>query len=266
MEKTVLKIENLLTREFFTSLIVILLSILIYNAISYLFEKGEEKLDLKIFTGKRSQTYLKLTRSIIRSIFVLVTILIVLDIYGVDVNSALTGVGIFGVILGFALQDWFKDIVRGGNIISDNYFSVGDIIKYHDSIAKVLVIGLKSTRVQDLDNDNIITIANRNIEEVEIISHVLLVNVPMSYELPLSKAEETINHIIDAIKKIEHVEDCIYTGVYNLNDSSISYRLKISVDPLYRLKTRKIILRTILDVMEKDGIQVPYNQLDIHNK
>ena len=209
---------------------------------------------------------MKLTKSIIRNLFIIITILIILDIYGVDVNSALTGVGIAGVILGFALQDWFKDIIRGGSIITDNYFSVGDVIKYHDSIGKVLVIGLKSTRIQDLDNDNIITIANRNIEEVEIISHVLLVNVPMSYELPLSKAEATIDHIMEAIKKLEHVEDCIYTGVYNLNDSSVSYRLKISVDPLNRLKTRKIILRTVLDVMEKNGIQVPYNQLDIHNK
>ena len=128
----------------------------------------------------------------------------------------------------------------------------------------MLIIGLKSTRIQDLDNDNIITIANRNIEEVEIVSHILLINVPMSYELPLSKAEKTIDNIMDAIKKLENVEDCIYTGVYNLNESSISYRLKIKCNPEYRLKT--IILRTVLDVMEKDGVQVPYNQLDIHNK
>ena len=266
METSSFKLENIVNQQFFTSIIVIIVSILIYSAINFVFTKSEDKLDLKVFTGKRSKTYLKLIRSIIRNLFIVITLLIVLDVYGVDVNSALTGVGIFGVIMGFALQDWFKDIIRGGSIISDNYFSVGDIIKYHDSIGKVLVIGLKSTRIQDLDNDNIITIANRNIEEVEIISHVLLVNVPMSYELPLSKAEETINHIIEAIKKLEKVEDCIYTGVYNLNDSSVSYRLKISCDPEYRLKTRKIILRTILDVMEKDGIQVPYNQLDIHNK
>ncbi len=261
-----IKLDNILNAQFVTSLIVIVVSILIYSAINFVFTKSEDKLDLKVFTGKRSKTYLKLTKSIIRNLFIVVTLLIVLDVYGVDVNSALTGVGIMGVILGFALQDWFKDIIRGGSIISDNYFSVGDIIKYHDSIGKVLVIGLKSTRIQDLDNDNIITIANRNIEEVEIISHVLLVNVPMSYELPLSQAEKTISNIIDAIKQLENVENCIYTGVYNLNDSSISYRLKISCDPEYRLKTRKIILRTILDVMEKDGVQVPYNQLDIHNK
>ena len=266
MNKFNIPLDKILTEQLFASLIVVLGSILLYSAINFIFKKSEKRLDSKLFSGKRSKTYIKLTKSIVRNLFIIITILIILDIYGVDVNSALTGVGIAGVILGFALQDWFKDIIRGGSIITDNYFSVGDVIKYHDSIGKVLVIGLKSTRIQDLDNDNIITIANRNIEEVEIISHILLVNVPMSYELPLSKAEATIDHIIEAIKKLEHVEDCIYTGVYNLNDSSVSYRLKISVDPLYRLKTRKIALRAILDVMEKDGIQVPYNQLDIHNK
>lgn len=153
MEKIVKFFQNVQTEQIITSFIVIFLSILFYNAITYIFTKSEEKLDVKIFTSKRGKTYLKLIKSIIRNIFIVVTLLIVLSINGVDVNSALTGVGIFGVILGFALQDWFKDIIRGGSIISDNYFSVGDIIKHHDSIGKVLVIGLKSTRIQELGGD-----------------------------------------------------------------------------------------------------------------
>jgi len=266
MEKITSFFKDVQTERILTSLIVIILSILFYKTIIFIFTKGEDKLDIKLFTSKRGKTYLKLFKSTVRNVFIVVTLLIVLSINGVDVNSALTGVGIFGVILGFALQDWFKDIIRGGSIISDNYFSVGDIIKYNNSIAKVLVIGLKSTRIQDLDNDNIITIANRNIEEVEIISNIIIVDVPMSYELPLSKAEDVISQIITAIKEIEHVEDCIYTNVSNFNDSSISYRLKVMCNPEFRLKTRKTALRTILSVMEQNNIQVPYNQIDIHNK
>ena len=266
MEKIVEFFQNVQTEKISTSIIVVFLSILFYNAITYIYTKSEDKLGIKVFTSKRGKTYLKLVKSIIRNIFIVVTLLIVLSINGVDVNSALTGVGIFGVILGFALQDWFKDIIRGGSIISDNYFSVGDIIKYHDSIGKVLIIGLKSTRIQDLDNDNIITIANRNIEEVEIVSKVIIVDVPMSYELPLSKAEVVIEQIVESIKKIEHVEDCIYTYVSNFNESSISYRLKIVCNPEFRLKTRKTALRTILSVMEHNNVQIPYNQIDIHNK
>ena len=88
----------------------------------------------------------------------------------------------------------------------------------------------------------------------------------MAYELPLSKAENVIVQIMDAIKKIEHVEECIYTYISNFNDSSISYRLRIICNPEYRLKTRKTALRAILSVMEENNIQIPYNQIDVHNK
>ena len=266
MEKHNIFLEYILNQQFLTSIIVVAISILLYSAINYIFSKSEDKLHLKVFTGKRSKTYLRLLRSVIRNLFIVITLLIILDIYGIDMNSALTGVGIMGVILGFALQDWFKDIIRGGSIISDNYFSVGDVIKYHDSLGKVLIIGLKSTRIQDLDNGNIITIANRNIEEVEIVSKIILIDVPMSYELPLSKSESIVDKIVDEVKEIENVEECTYTGVQGLNESSISYRLRVMCNPEYRPKVRKAVLRTILDVMEANGVNVPYNQLDIHNK
>ena len=54
------------------------------------------------------------------------------------------GLGILGVIFGLAIQDWLKDIIRGSSILSDNYFAVGDVVKYKDIEGKVLVIEIKT--------------------------------------------------------------------------------------------------------------------------
>ena len=76
----------------------------------------------------------------------------------------LAGVGIVSVIIGLAIQDALKDIIRGFSILSEEYFSVGDVVTYGDITGKVLVLGLKTTKIKDISTENIISIANRNIE------------------------------------------------------------------------------------------------------
>jgi len=255
--------EKIWKMQFLNSLIIIILSIILYKMLTYFLEKSEEK---NTFSSKKGRTYLKLIKSIIRYVFAIITILIVLQLNGIDVSSVLTGVGILGVIFGLAIQDWLKDIIRGSSILSDNYFVVGDIVKYKDIEGKVLVIGLKTTKIQELKTGNILSIANRNIEEIEVVSKIIHIDIPMPYEVPLDKAEKAISDINSAIKKNDNVEDIRYIGVNDLADSSIKYLIEIICNPVYKLQVRRDALRSILDEMAKNNISVPYNQIDVHQK
>ena len=259
-------LENIWNMKILNSIAIILLSIIIYKSIAYFLTKSEEKSKSKLFTSNKGKTYVKLTKSVIRYIFIILTILVVLQINGVDVTSVLTGVGILGAVFGLAIQDWIKDVIRGSSIISDDYFSVGDIIKYRDIEGKVLVIGLKTTKIQDLKTNNIISIANRKIEEVEIVSNVIYVRIPMPYEIKLESAEKTVDDVLKLIKKNDNVDDARYMGVTEFADSSIEYLLEVSCNPKYKLQVRRDSLKSILKGLEKNNIQIPYTQIDIHNK
>lgn len=259
-------IEKILNRQVVSSIIIVIINFLIYKFIYIFLTQSEKKGESKLFAGKRGKTYIKLTKSIIRYVFIIVTVLIILKVNGVDVSSALTGVGLVGVIFGLAIQDWLKDIIRGSSIISDNYFSVGDIIKYKDIEGKVLVIGLKTTKIQDLKNNNVISIANRNIEEVEVVSNIVHIEVPMPYELPISKAEKAIDNIIELVKKNDNVNNCKYVGVTELGSSSINYLLEIDCNQHFKRQVKRDALRSVLIGLENNKIEVPYTQIDIHNK
>ena len=248
------------------SIIVIAISVILYKIVVYIFEKSEEKAKIKLFTSTKGKTYIKLFRSILRYIFIIITILIVLQIYGINVNSILAGVGIFGVVFGLAIQDWLKDIIRGSSIISDNYFEVGNVIKYNNIEGKVLVIGLKTTKIQELKTGNIISIANRNINEAQIVSHFNYIKVPMPYDVPLDKAEKAILDIVNLVKNNKDTLNCTYVGVSELADSSIDYLLKVECNPINKLQVRRDCLRSILVGLEKHHIEVPFTQIDIHNK
>ena len=248
------------------SIIVIIISVILYKIIEYIITKGEKRDNIGLFASNKRKTYLKLIKSIIRSIFIIVTVLIILQINGINVNSALTGVGIVGVIFGLAIQDWLKDIIRGSSILSDGYFEVGNIVKYKDIEGKVLVIGLKTTKIQELSTNNIVSIANRNIEEISVVSQFVYVKIPMPYEVPLVRAERVIEKITNLIKQNDNVNDCKYLGVNEFADSSILYLLQIDCNQQFKLQVRRDALRSILRELEKNKIEIPYTQIDIHNK
>ncbi len=256
--------SNALHSKIFNSIVVIILSFLLYRFVSYFF--SDKNKGLKLFTSNRSKTYLRLIRSVVRYLFIMITILILLQINGINVSSMLAGVGIAGVIFGFAIQDVLKDITKGFDIISDQYFQVGDVIKYKGMEGKVLAIGLKCTKVKDIKTFNVVSISNRNIEEVEIVANFIDVFIPLPYELNVSKAELIIDEIVAEAKKLSNVDDSEYKGVSKLDDSSINYHLRVNCNPINKLQTNRDVLRTILFVLEKHGISVPYKQIDIHNK
>ncbi len=110
-----------------------------------------------------------------------------MQLLGFNVSSLIAGLGVVSVIAGLALQDALKDIIMGFNIIVDNYFSVGDIIKIGDVEGKVIELGVKSTKLKDVNNDNIFVIANRNISQSLRLSDQLVVDVPVSYDEPTEK-------------------------------------------------------------------------------
>ena len=259
-------LENGWITRIVSSIVIIIISIVVYKGVIYLISKGEEKSKIKVFTSNKGKTYLKLVKSVIRSIFIILTILIVLQVNGINVSSVLAGVGIFGVVFGLAIQDWLKDIIRGSSIISDDYFTVGDIVKYKDMEGKVLVIGLKTTKIKNIRTGNVVSIANRNIDEVEVVSNLVHVKIPMPYEVKVEKAEKAVDDIIDLIKKNKEVNSCKYMGVTELDDSCIEYLLEIECNVEKRLQVRRDTLRAILVGLEKNGIEVPYNQIDVHNK
>lgn len=265
MENVKVLLENVWYIKIINSVVIILLSIAIYRGVVYFFNKGEEKNKSKIFKSNKGKTYIKLIRNLTRYVFIIITILILLQANGINVSSVLAGVGILGAVFGLAIQDWLKDIIRGSSIISDNYFSVGDIIKYKNIEGKVLLIGLKTTKIQDLKTSNIISIANRNIEEVEIVSKYIYIKIPMPYEVPIERAEKTIDEIVETIKHNNNVNDCRYLGVNELADSSIQYLLEINCNQQFKLQVKRDALRAVLLVFANDNMEVPYTKITIYN-
>ena len=248
------------------SIIAVIICFAIYKVILIVLKKIEKGYANSDKESKKGSTYFRLFKSTLRYVFFIGVVLLLLQVNGVDLTSLFAGLGIVSVIVGLALQDWLKDIIRGSSILSDGYFAVGDVVNYNGQEGEVLVIGLKTTKIKLLKNQNIVSIANRKIEEIEKVSKEIYINVPFSYTVSLEEAEKVIQVIVDAVKENENVINCRYVAVNEITTSLANYYINVTCEPKYKLQVRRDAQRTILEQFEKYNIKVPFTQLDIHQK
>lgn len=258
-------INNIWVQRAFWTAIIIIVSVIIYNIISHIL-KARERRKSKLLTNKKSKTYSRMLRSIIRYTIIILDALIILQIFGVDVSSMLAAAGIASVIIAFAIQDALKDIIRGFDIVSDNYYNVGDIVKIGTVEGKVLAVGLKTTKIHDIVTGNMVSIANRNIVEAEVMAGVIDLDIPLPYELELETAEKVLQEIAADLNKRENIEIAEYRKITNFSESSMDYRIRVVGDPALRLQNRRDCLDAIAHALAKHHISIPYPQMDLHTK
>ena len=249
-----------------TSLITIIIGYLVYLLVNTFIIKKIEKKNINILKPSKKTSLIKHLRAIIKMFLTIIICFVILDIYGIDLSSTIASLGVVSIVVGFAIQDVLKDIIRGIIIMTDSYYKVGDVIRYSDIEGKVLSVGLRTTKIQDLRTLNIVSVSNRNIEKVEIISSLITIVIPLPYELKLNEAERVLNNIVENVRKLNSVDECSYAGLTNFSSSSLDYLIKITCEPIKKLQTRRDALSTILHILEKNNVSIPYNQLDIHEK
>lgn len=197
-------------------------------------------------------------------VVILIAVTWILQINGIDVGSIVTGLGVAGIIVGFALQDVLKDVIMGLHILSDHFFDIGDVIKYNDFEGIVTDFNLRTTKIRSTVDGSTIVVSNRNISEINRCSMLTDIDVPLSYTQSLSDVDSVMKRVCERASELPYVEKCIFKGTQAFEDSCIRYKVRFFVKPTYRFDTKRAVNRIIQEELERDGIVIPYNQLDIH--
>lgn len=262
------KIISIFTnKKLIMCVLIIVVTIIIYEIVKKIINKSIKRMDnCNEKNIKRRKTYLKLFNNSIKYIFIIIDAITLLQIYGVNVSSIVAGLGVVSVITGLALQDAFKDIIAGCNIMMDSYFSIGDVIKIDDVEGKIVEIKLKVTKLKDVNNQNVFIVANRNIIKALRLSNQLDIDIPIPYEKDIKKIETILEQIIEILKLDEKIEDAKYMGINEFGESAIYYKIRLWCLPELKPEIKRETLRLIKLKLDENNVSIPYNQIDIHQK
>jgi len=92
----------------------------------------------------------------VRRVIFLLGLVLALGAIGLNIGPLLAGVGVLGMVIGFALQDTLSNFAAGFMILLNRPYDIGDLITVGGQQGVVASMTLVSTTINTLDNQKII--------------------------------------------------------------------------------------------------------------
>lgn len=247
----------------------IALALVIFFVGRWLIEKFLSRVALLDNKTKIDPGVAKFVRSLVRVALWALLIYFIADFLGVPTASFVALLGSIGVTVGLALQGSLSNFAGGLILMFLHPFKTGDYIKTASDIEGTVVeIGLFFTTLRMADN-KIITIPNGNLSAGNIINYNVLpvrrlsTTVGIAYEADTARAIELLTALIKSRKPLVNPEKAL-VYVKELGASSVVLGLHYWVKTDDYWDEAWSINQVIKDVLDQNGIAIPFNQLDVH--
>lgn len=195
-------------------------------------------------------------------------LLIALSQIGLDLTPILTGFGVAGVIIGFALQDTLSNFASGMMLLIYRPFDVGDFVEAGSVSGKVSHMSLVNTTIKTFDNQ-IIIVPNSKIwgDIIKNVTHERVRRVDMifgiSYSDDIELTEKVLHEIVESHESVLRSPEPTIK-LHTLNSSSVDFIVRPWVKTedywnVYWDITREVKMR-----FDREGISIPFPQQDVH--
>ncbi len=181
-----------------------------------------------------------------------------------NVTAFLTGLGIVGFTVGFALQNIMQNFVSGVILLVQRPFRVGDAVGIAGYDGTVLKIGLRTTEIKALDG-RIIFLPNAEVLSQPIINYSRA--SARRVELSIRAAYDSNPHLIRSVilNELRHIKGYLDTPApqvvfHTFGDSSIDLTVFFWEDTSAAspLAAKDEALTRIKAAFEKNKIKIPY--------
>ncbi|MDZ7672559.1 MAG: mechanosensitive ion channel family protein [Halanaerobiales bacterium] len=266
-------INNILFRDllisdfsnFLSKIINTLVVIIIYYLLWKIIKIMLNKVFKKINTEKTLINFLLNMVIGILTVFALITISL---IFGMKTSSILASLGVFGLAIGLAAQDFLTNIISGLFIFWDKPFVIDDLIEINDNYGQVVKITMRTTKVVTQDG-KLLTIPNKTVVNNIVASYTNFPNLRIA-----------INFTVDVNEDIDKIRNVLFKLVEDENEFLTNPKPEVVLDSIndynieliFRvwIKNEKKHVATTFDIREKvlavlinENINMPYETLEV---
>ena len=203
--------------------------------------------------------------SVVLYIVLFITVAVIL---GIPTTSFITMLASCGVAVGLALQGSLSNFAGGIMILLFKPFKVGDYIDAAGESGTVTEISVVYTELLTVDNKRIIipngTITNSVIENysAENIRRVDF-TFNTAYDSDIDKVKKIITEILESHPKALKNPEC-FVRLSAHNDSALTYTARVWCKTDDYWDVNFDVIGSVKKAFDENGIQIPYNQLDVH--
>ena len=187
---------------------------------------------------------------------------------GIETASFVAIIGAAGLAVGFALQGSLSNFASGVLLILFRPIRSGDFVEAAGEAGVIDEVGIFSTTIKTGDN-KVIIIPNSNIMGGNITNYSMEATrridlmVGIGYDADIRKAKQVLEEIINNESRILK-DPAVTIAVAELADSSVNFVVRPWVNSEDYWPTKFELLETIKLRFDREGISIPFPQMDVH--
>ncbi|WPR70180.1 mechanosensitive ion channel family protein [Flavobacterium sp. NG2] len=230
-----------------------------------------EKHQSKEAEEKRENTLIQIFSTTSKIVIILVSSLMILSEFGIEIAPIIAAAGIVGLAFGFGGQYLIRDIISGLFIILENQYRIGDLVKFDTLGGEVELITLRKTTLRDIDG----TVHHIPHGEIKTVSNLSKDYARINLNIGVGYSTD-IEHLIDVINRTgnELADDPLWKNlillapqflrVNEFADSAIMVKILGETVPSRQFEVTGELRKRLKIAFDKEGIEIPFPQIVMH--
>lgn len=211
----------------------------------------------KLLLGKRAIFYF----------FIVLFTISALKEMGFKLSVLLGAAGILTVAIGFASQTSASNLISGLFLVGEGPFAVGDTIQVGSTIGEVMTIDLLSVKLRTPDN-LYVRIPNEQLIKSEVINITrfpirrVTLTIGVAYKEDIARVRKLLLQVAER-EPMCLEEPAPVVWMQDFADSSVTLLFHFWSRREHHVEVRNTLLEAIKQVFDREGIEIPFPQLNV---
>ena len=220
------------------------------------------------FAQKHDATVVHFLQNFVSISLHVVLVVSIIGILGVPLASVVTVIASAGVAIGLALQGALSNVAGGIMILLFRPFRLGDFVDTAGHSGTVTDIGIFYTVLTTGDN-KVVTIPNGTIMGDSVVNYSMKDTRRVDFVFNVAygtDVEKVKNILLAEAEKHELVlkDPAPFCRLSKQSESSIDFTMRVWVESKNYWQVNFDILEAVTKRFAEEGIEIPFNQLDVH--
>jgi small-conductance mechanosensitive channel len=215
--------------------------------------------------GKRARTLGSLIERAVTALVSGVAVVMILDLFGVNIGPVVAGAGVAGLAVGFGAQTLVRDVISGFFMILENQVRVGDVAAINGTNGLVEAINLRTIVLRDVEgtvhvfpNGSINTLANKTKD-----FSYYVVDLSVSYYDDPDRIADAVRRVGGELQADQFFGPSILApievlGIDAFGDWSLKMKVRIKTVPLKQWEVGRELRRRLIKKFETEGFAIPF--------
>jgi small-conductance mechanosensitive channel len=203
----------------------------------------------------------------------LAAILVALPMVGIDITALSIFGGALGVGLGFGLQKIAANYVSGFVILAERSLRIGDMVRVDDFDGRISDIRTRYTVIRALNgreaivpNEMLITqrVENLSLADMKVL---LTTTVQVAYGTPIRALQAKVVEVVSAVPRVvaDPAPGC-QLAEFAADGMNLVINFWIADPENGQGNVRSDVNLAVLDLFEREGVEIPFPQRVMHHR